>query len=333
MEQNSSGGRTAADPRNSADDPCAVEALDWFVRLQAAQGDPPTVRAFRAWIESDPRNAAAFEKVASMWGAPEFLLATHNVAKTTGFSASKPKRQRRSLAKKATIAAMAIVIVVGAARFREFMIWMRADYVTATGEQQDVLLPDGSRMILNTGSAVALDFSSGRRGVKILAGEVYFDVQSDPVRSFQVTAQFGRVEVKGTAFAVRTDDEADNVIVSRGSVDVTRMSRPSEHAGLKPEETVGVTASAISPVERIDTDKSLAWIEGRISFYDRPLGQVLNDLRRYYRGRIFVANSVIERVAVSGNYKLNQPALAIQSLAEAAGATTTTLPGGFLILR
>jgi len=35
---------------------------------------------------------------------------------------------------------------------------------------------------------------------------------------------------------------------------------------------------------------------------------------------------------VSGNYKLNQPLLVIQSLAEAAGATVTTLPHGIVIL-
>ncbi len=165
------------------------------------------------------------------------------------------------------------------------------------------------------------------------AWTAYFDVQPDPARPFHVTAQFGRVEVKGTAFAVRTDDEADNIIVSRGAVDVARVSGPDEPTGLKPEEMVDVTTSAISSVKRIDTNKSLAWVEGRISFYDRPLGQVLNDLRRYYPGRIFVANSAIEQVAVSGNYRLDQPGLAIQSLAEAAGATTTLLPGGLLILR
>jgi transmembrane sensor len=60
---------------------------------------------------------------------------------------------------------------------------------------------------------------------------------------------------------------------------------------------------------------------------------VLKDVRRYHAGRIIVLNGGIEQVAVSGNYKLDQPALIIHSLAEAAGATVTTLPGGFVILR
>jgi transmembrane sensor len=188
-------------------------------------------------------------------------------------------------------------------------------------------------MTLNTETAVALDFSRGRRGVTILQGEVYFDVLPGQNLKFEVVGQFGQVEVKGTAFSVRLDDKEDSVVLSRGSVDVARRAQSRDHTVLAPGEMVSVTATSVLPVTRVDTGRSLAWLEGRISFYDQPLGRILNDIRRYYPGRIFVLNNGIEQTAVSGNYKLDQPALIIQSLAEAAGATMTTLPGGVIILR
>jgi transmembrane sensor len=318
---------------NPADDPSVVEALDWFVRLQAGEGDARVVREFRAWIEGDARRAAAFEKVAATWGAPELLLATRNVAEATGFSAPRPKSRRRSLVKKAAAVTTAVILAFGLAHLSELTVRFRADYVTASGEQRAVVLPDGSRMTLNTETAVVLDFSRGRRGVTILQGEVYFDVLPGQTPKFEVVGQFGQVEVKGTAFSVRLDDNEDSVVLSRGSVDVARRAQSRDHTVLAPGEMVSVTATSVLPVTRVDTGRSLAWLEGRISFYDQPLGRILNDIRRYYPGRIFVLNNGIEQTAVSGNYKLDQPALIIQSLAEAAGATMTTLPGGVIILR
>lgn len=333
MTQNNPSDSEPAGIQSPTDDPLVVEALDWFVRLQAGEGDARIVREFRAWIEGDAGRAAAFEKVAATWGAPELLLATRNVAEATGFSTPRPKSRRRSLVKKAAAVTTAVILAFGLAHLSELTVRFRADYVTAAGEQRAVVLPDGSKMTLNTETAVALDFSRGRRGVTILQGEVYFDVLPGQNLKFEVVGQFGQVEVKGTAFSVRLDDKEDSVVLSRGSVDVARRAQSRDHTVLAPGEMVSVTATSVLPVTRVDTGRSLAWLEGRISFYDQPLGRILNDIRRYYPGRIFVLNNGIEQTAVSGNYKLDQPALIIQSLAEAAGATMTTLPGGVIILR
>lgn len=319
-------------PHDFGDGPHVAEAIDWFIRLQAANGDPVTARAFRAWLDSDPERAAAFGKVNDLWGSPEFMLATKNVAKATGFTPpSKPRR--RSVAKKTTLIATAVIVALSVAQLPDLTLRMRSDYVTETGEQQVVALPDGSSMTMNTGTAVALNFTQGQRTVRILKGEAYFDVRAVPDSRFQVTGQFGQVEVKGTAFSVRLNDADDSVVLSRGVVDVARMAQPADRAALAPGQTVSVTAAAMTPITQIDPEQSLAWVSGRISFSDQPFGQVLNELRRYYPGRIFVARGAIERTAVSGSYRLDKPLLAIQALADSAGASVTVLPGGIVILR
>ncbi len=319
--------------KSGGDDPFTAEALDWFVRLQGASSDPATSRAFRAWLDGDPRRAAAFEKVTEVWGAPEFFQANRNVANATGFAAPRKKARRRSLAKKAAAVASAVIVALALAKGPDLSLRLQADYVTAAGEQRVVTLPDGSRLTLNTGSAVALDFANERRDVRVLQGEAYFDVRAGLPIPFRVAGRFGDVEVKGTTFSVKLDDSEDNVVLSRGVVEVANRAQPQEHASLSPGETVSVTATSISPVRKIDTERSLAWLQGRIRFNDRPFGDVLNDLRRYYPGRIFVMTGAIEQVSVSGDYKLDQPLLVIQSLAEAAGATVTVLPGGIVVLR
>jgi len=306
----------------------AEEALDWFVRLQATEGDPQTIRGFRAWVESDERRAAAFEKVTEIWGAPEFLLATAKVAEKTEFST----RRRQSHVRKAGIGIAVILVALMLSKVPDMMIRLQADYVTATGEQRSIVLPDGSIMTLDADTAVVLDFSNNERGVKLIRGEAYFDVQHDPVHPFHVTGVYERVEVKGTAFSVQTGDRADEVVLQRGAVAVMRLGQPGNQTDLAPGEAVSVTATGIQPVKQIDARSALAWLDGRIIFNDRPLGEVLAELRRYYARRIYVADAKIEQLAVSGNYRLDQPALVIQSLAVAVGASMTTLPGGIIIL-
>jgi transmembrane sensor len=43
---------------------------------------------------------------------------------------------------------------------------------TATGERRTLLLPDGSRLVLNTASAVNIAFDANARHIRLVAGEI-----------------------------------------------------------------------------------------------------------------------------------------------------------------
>ncbi len=263
-----------------------------------------------------------------MWGEPEFGRAAENIARATSLSV-KPKSTRR---KGAAVIIAAIILVYCVSSAPGLLLWMRSDYMTATGEQRSITLPDGSRMVLNTATAVAVDYTPDRRGVVILEGEAYFDVARNIARPFVVDGNFSRVLVTGTAFDVRLDRNQDDVALARGRVDVARLEVPTDATDLQPGEAVNVGPAAIAPVRAIDLATAFAWVDGRITFTQRPFREVLDQLRRYYRGRVVVWNSELGDTDVSGSYRLDDPSLAIRSLAEAAGATVTTLPG-LIILR
>ncbi len=73
-----------------------------------------------------------------------------------------------------TAVAAALLLFAGLQLYPALLLRWQADYLTATGELQQVTLPDGSHMTLNTASAVALDFKEGRRRIKLLAGRSLF---------------------------------------------------------------------------------------------------------------------------------------------------------------
>lgn len=316
-------------------------ALNWLFTLQAEPDDRKLRTAFEAWRQADAANARAFAAVAEAWELPEMDVVAGEVAICAGHVASdrKPvaidgrRPKWRGWNQAALAAAAAIVIAVGIQQYPALMLRWQADYITATGMRDEIMLPDGSRMVLNTASAVALDFEGGRRAVSLLGGEAFFDVVPEPARPFTVAAAFSSVEVKGTAFSVRTENEQDIVVLDHGHIDVTRQAAPVEKVALEPGESVKATETTFSAVEKTDAATALAWLKGRVIFRDRAFGDVVQEIGRYYSPPVIFANTRLRQVRINGNYRLDDPERAIRSLVTAAGASVTRLPGGILILR
>src|SRR3546814_4203377 len=87
-------------------------------------------------------------------------------------------------------------------------------YATAIGQQHDVALEDGSRVRLDTNSALVVRYSRKHRDVVLERGRAQFDVAHAPQRPFTVHAGPGTVRAVGTQFQVRHQDDAVQVIRS-----------------------------------------------------------------------------------------------------------------------
>lgn len=335
-------GRKSSDDKQMRDegyahsDPVVDAALDWFTRLRNVEPDDFTRQQFETWLKADSRHLREFRALEEMWGSKPFVSAvvSLNAAPLDApilqhYPVSRPSRWMPR-----TLAAAAIVFVtLGAWQFPDILLRWQADYVSATGEKTTVTLPDGSMMILNTASAVSLDFEDGRRTVNLLQGEAFFDVQHDADHPFRVAGGYGDVEVKGTAFSVRRNDEETEVVLERGHVDVSCLCDGAAQAELRPGQSIVATSRALSPIQNVDAERKLAWLDGRISFENIPLGNVLSELRRYYRGKVLVTDDRINRLVVTGSYRLDNIEGAIRTLADAAGVSMTRIPGGIVILR
>lgn len=334
VERNRFGDRHEREADFVHDDPIVDAALGWFTRLQAGGMDASLRARFEDWLKQDSRHEQEFRALKDIWGSNAFEQA---VAGLDTFDAAAKTQaggdRRRHWPIKAIAVAASILVAAGAWQVPSMVLTWQADYITAPGEQSVVALADGSRMILNTDTAVAVDFESGRRSVRLLKGEAFFDVLHDAGHPFQVAGEYGEVEVKGTAFSVRTDEAETAVVLERGRVDVTCLCSAGGEAQLQPGQTVTASATALSQIVNVDAGRALAWRDGRVSFDAMPLGKVVAELGRYYRGRVFVVSSRAERLVVSGNYRLDNIEGAFRSLADVAGIKMTRIPGGVIILR
>ncbi|WP_244618721.1 FecR family protein [Rhizobium sp. 18065] len=314
-------------------DPVTDAALDWLLRLQSSPADDAERARFEQWRGQNPRHAETYSRLVKLGAMPELEAATQQLARQGGEILPFRAPARRRVGLWAGAIAATILLAVSIQQYPGLMIGWQADYHTATGSKQVLDLPDGSRMTLNTASAVALDFDNGRRSVRLLQGEAFFDVVPDAAHPFKVAGHFSEVEVKGTGFSVRTDDQQDLVVLQHGAVQVDHLPDRASTAHLDPGQSISATASSLSPVLSVSTENALAWLEGRIVFTERQLSSVLDEIGRYYPSPVIIANNRIGHMLVSGNYRLTDPEGTIRSLASAAGATVSRLPGGILILQ
>lgn len=181
----------ATSPRHAGDeDPVYEVAAGWVARLSSPDATESDREAFEVWRTSDPAHEAAYAEMDALWRKLGHI--------------PDPRQRRRTAKGLAGIAALAFL---GAALAHQlgFVDRMRADLWSGVGEITHATLADGSRIDLNTDTALALHFTETGREVELLRGEAFFDVAPDPRRPFVVHGNGLSARALGIRFSVRVD--------------------------------------------------------------------------------------------------------------------------------
>ena len=291
------------------------QALDWLIRLQCAT--PEDTLAFQAWLEADPANAPAYVQAEALWHGHSVRSAAVQLQRC-----QRPSRLARLRPHWKPLAAAAVLLVavfsVGNLPMR-----LQADHLTVVGERQRLELQDGSKVLLNTNSAFSSNINERQRIARLYQGEAYFEVRGGQ-QPFELRAGPLRASVRDTDFAVRYLDGQAQVRVQRGDVDLQGNS--DQRIRLSAGDSISLGPNGFGQRERLDGQKDLAWVEGRLVFENCPLSQVLAELGRYYPGWIISTNDRLQDIAVTGNYRLDQPLEAVRSLAHITSARLQEYP-------
>ncbi len=137
-------------------------------------------------------------------------------------------------------------------------------------------------MVLNSGSAIDLDYSDAHRTVKLIRGELLATVAKAPDRPFQVTTRDLTATALGTEYSVRLEDGFTRVAVQESRVAVTPRDGGNSlelSAGQQADlNRDGVIARNATPSQRPD------WADGRLAFSNAPLTDVVERLARHRPG-------------------------------------------------
>jgi transmembrane sensor len=298
-------------------DPAVDQALDWLVRLESPSAED--CLAFDAWLLAAPEHAAAFAKAAGVWQGATMRQAAESLQ-----TQRTPSLGRRLLTRWKPLATAA-VLLIGLCSLGNLPMRLQADQMTQIGERQRIELPDGSKVLLNTHSAIASTFDIDHHRTRLLQGEAFFEVSGNPALPLEVQAGPVLASVHDTAFAVSYRDGEAQVKVQRGNVDL--QANDAQSLRLSAGDSIRIGPQGFARRERMDPAVDLAWVQGRLVFEDRPLGEVLAELRRYYPGWIVSRNAQLDGMKVTGNYRLDQPLDVLRSLAHVTLAKVQEYPG------
>ena len=199
------------------------QAIDWSVKLNFGQADARTRAAFERWRRAAPEHELAWTRVQSL--NADFNAVPQGLALDTLTALNGARRRQRRVVLKSLLLAGGVLGTGWAAR--EQVPWQRltADVSTGLGERRALTLADGTRLVLNTDSAVSLRLDGAERVVVLHRGEISLDTGSDPGslarRPFRVRTPYGVVEALGTRFVVRLDDDGARISVQEHAVALT----------------------------------------------------------------------------------------------------------------
>lgn len=317
----------------------AEEAAGWMIALQEDPGDVQCRQRFERWRDQSPQHRRAWDHLQAAWQAlgataPAFEERWKDAPRTAAPMRNDRPRRARFVRRIGLIAAAAaatacLALVAGPS----LVLRMEADYMTATAESRTVTLEDGSLVHLAGASAIATDFSRGRRTVRLLAGEAFFEVTHDESRPFTVDTDGMEVTVLGTKFDVQTAGEVTAVALAEGSVkasigeDDTQMLAPGDL--LTANRATGKVSRTTIPVLDIAT-----WRRGQIFVVDATIGSVVDQIRRYHPAWLSLPDATLASRRVTGFYDLRRPDQALEALVAPYGGKVRHIsPAARLISR
>lgn len=292
------------------------EAIDLVIRLQNDPDNPVAAEMVRAWRARGPEYERAWARVSRIHGASGKVLSDTRKAE---------RREGGQLTRRNLMVGGAVGLGAagaGYAMLPGLVVRARADHVTKKGEIRRIGLPDGSAATLGPASALALDFTPGRRGIELLAGMAFFEVASDPSRPFAVVTGAVTATALGTAYDVSNDAGFVTVFVSAGVVEASAPA-PSLAGGTRLAVGDRLTFdTATGALERGsgEADRVAAWRDSYIIAERETVSALVARVGRWIPGRIAVADPFVGAQRVSGIFDLGDPVRALEAVVHPAGA-------------
>lgn len=194
---------------------------------------------------------------------------------------------------------------------------LMASHRTGRGERRELILADGTRLLLNTATALDIVQTPTARLIRLYQGEIFIRTGKgldDSATALQVHTTEGMVLPLGTAFTVRQRDAATEVTVVEDRVELIPVLGNGEARQLAAGERARMSASSVtvSPA----SVQAHSWTRGLLVVVDWPLERLVGELGRYRPG-ILRCDPAVAGMQVSGTFPVDDTNRALAAIAHA----------------
>jgi transmembrane sensor len=305
-----------------------ADHIEWdlLARFVAGTASPDERARVETWAAASAANAASLAELRSMLAAAKQLptdIDTDASWATMRARLSAPGARRLKLSQPGAdkrrrwwIPAAVAAAVALALSLTQFVgrAGRAHEYVTAAGERMDVVLSDGTRMVLAPDSRLTV---RGSREVA-LHGEAYVVVVHNAAHPFRMLVDTTTLTDVGTTFDVRAyANERDwSVVVAEGAVDVAQTRLGHGDLAVVSDQTIRVSHG-------VDVNSRIAWLDGRLIFDGQPLVSVLGELSRWYGATIRLTDTTLASKPIHATYAHAPLSAVLRDLAGRYGLTWT----------
>ncbi len=291
--------------------------IDLITRYFNGEASAAEMQSLADWVKAEPGNRIIFDEYRQAWSGIEGNILDDQI--NTGLEWEKFTEQisRRSdfsriytlhpfFARGLRFAAILLIFLIPVFFIYQYFTPVKDQKVSASLAMTETLLPDGTRVTLNSGSSIEFPtrFEGDAREVK-LQGEAYFEVQHDALKPFIVSSGNMRVKVFGTAFNVNTYKQAASmeVILTRGRISVFYKDKVNEQIMLTPGDMAIVFRNqALIRKIRNEDENYMAWKTKKLIFSNKSLGIVVQDLNRVYHSDIRLMNTALTSCRLTATF-------------------------------
>ena len=199
---------------------------------------------------------------------------------------------------------------------------------TPMGGEYRLVLPDGSKVWLNSGSTLRFPtLFNGPERIVELKGEAYFEIAKNAQMPFRVrTNNAMDIKVLGTHFNVMAYDDEKNINTTliEGSVEVLKGSGKTL---LKPgQEAILNRGSGNIKVAPADVEQAIAWKNGNFIFYNENIESIMRKVSRWYNVDVFYQGNLINK-DFAGTISRNKNVSELLKMLELTGAVHFSIDG------
>ncbi|MDN3516657.1 FecR domain-containing protein [Aquisalimonas lutea] len=278
-------------------------AAEWFALLRDDSADEADRRRWREWLDAHAAHREAWARVEAVEGELRGLPRKPARAAFTAADASR----RRAL-KTLGMLAVAAPVAWLAGRRLPWDAW-QADYRTAVGEIRDVRLADGTRVWLNTDTALDVTYTREARRLELHRGEVVLETTPDE-RPLTLATTHGDLRPLGTRFGARLQSGHTLAYVERGAVEAHPVRGGAARLGAGRMATLD--SGGVGTAQPLPSGRG-AWTDGLLIANGDPLGDVLAELARYRTGYLGWSDAVAD-IRVIGTYPVAETERVLDAL-------------------
>lgn len=316
--------------------PGTESSIDDMARLWAirtAEGDMPAERQaeMEAWLNASSRHLGAYVRARAVWSRLDRMVAVSQPPMTpvSDTNAASPSR-RWSYLGVGIAASIALLVGIGG-----IVTGPDEQRIAASDESvYRTTLEDGSRLLLDSGSAVAVRFDKVERRLELERGQAFFDVAHNERIPFVVETTSLRVTAVGTNFSVGLRDGGREalILVTEGAVRVQRKGGGAATI-VRANEQLAADADRLtrSPLTSREVERQSAWQRGLLIFNGETLEVAAEAVNRYASKPVVIADESLARQKFVGMIHTGNPHSFANAAAAAFDASVEERPDSIIL--